>query len=155
VTARHLTTVLPGQPPVRRAVLTTATPGLYLARVREACDHDEERYDPRRCPGHCGRQCWYVLTASGLGIHPHAWTPGDRTIGEARALATELGAAGIDWTAPDVVTLLDQLTPVRVAALLPVLRARRVPVPRNRADAAEALARTRARYAASTGEGGR
>lgn len=155
MTARHLTTTLPGRPPLRRAVLTTATPGLYLARRREPCDHDRDDGgdDPRRCPDRCGRWCWYVLTASGLVIEPHAWAPGDRTLGEARALAAELGAAGTVWTAPGAVTLLDQLTPARLAAVLPALRAHQVLVPADLDTAARAVARTRARYADAAGEG--
>jgi hypothetical protein len=150
VTARHLTTVLPGQPPVRRAVLTTATPGLYLARYRDECDHHGEDgdYDERVCPG-CRPWYWQVVTTAGLVLLPVPGL-GDRlTLAEARSLAVALAAAGTVWTAPHPVALLDQLTPDRLTAILPVLRAHRVPAPPDLATATEALARTRTRYAAA------
>jgi hypothetical protein len=146
MTAVVLATALPGQGSRRRIVLTTATPGLFLWRHRQACPHDAEDDDPRVCPG-CEPWEWDVLPACGLTV-ARARPGEDFDRAQAAALAAGLGGTGVDWTVPDVVALLDQLTGGRLGAVVEVLR--RYPVWVS-ADPAQGIAEQRDRYAAVAG----
>jgi hypothetical protein len=149
VTALVLTTALPGGPTRRRTVLSTATPGLYLARHRHPCPHDAEVYEPGVCPG-CQPWEWDVVAACGLVVARPPWEDG-LTLRGAAALAADLGGTGVDWTTLDVVDLLDQLTPA-LAVVTTVLRDHGVWVP---GDPVAPVAATRARYAAPLAGPGR
>jgi hypothetical protein len=103
-------------------------------------------------PGQGSRRRMVLTTATpGLFLwltvaRARPWADFDRA--QAAALAAGLGGTGVDWTVPDVVALLDQLTGGRLGAVVEVLR--RFPVWVS-ADPAQGIAEQRDRYAAVAG----
>jgi hypothetical protein len=150
MTALFLATALPGQPPRRRAVVSTATPGLYLTRHRHDCPHhDEEDYEPGVCPA-CQPWEWQVIAACGLNVSGDYDLNLPLTLPEAKSLAAGLGRTGVRWDTGDLLALYDQITTARATAVADVLRRHGRWVPDN---VPGRLAEGRAHYARLLREG--